>query len=74
MKPMNRKRIEKIEKTCNLQESKPSYYALVVYSPEIHDQIDSLEVDADFVVALPDNGRGDLIEEVPKGGYKVFYG
>lgn len=73
MKLMNRKRIEKIEKTCNLQESKPSY-ALVVYSPEIQDQIDSLEVDADFVVALPDNGRGDLMEEVPKGGYKVFYG
>jgi hypothetical protein len=31
---------------------------------------------ASFSVFLttPDNGRGDLIEEVPKGGYKVFYG
>lgn len=72
MKPVNRKRIEKIEKAYSLEESKSSY-ALVVYSPEIRDQIDSLEIDADFVVALPDNGRGDLMEEVPKGGYKVFY-
>ncbi|MDE3046205.1 MAG: hypothetical protein KGJ02_06135 [Verrucomicrobiota bacterium] len=64
MKPVNRKRIEK---TCGLEESKPSY-ALFVYSPEIYDQIDSFEIDADFVVALSDNGRGDLIEEVPKRG------
>ena len=73
MKPVNRKRIENIEQVCSLEQSKSSY-ALVVYSPEIHDQIDLLEIDADFVVALPDNGRGDLMEEVPKGGYKVFYG
>lgn len=73
MKPMNRKRIEKIEKTCSLEESKSSY-ALIVYSPEIHDQIDSLEIDADFVVALPDNGRGDFSEEIPKGGYRVVFG
>jgi hypothetical protein len=51
---------------------KPSY-ALVIYSPEISDQISALEVDADFVVVLPDNGRGDLREEIPKGGYKVFF-
>jgi hypothetical protein len=30
-------------------------------------------VDADFVVALPDNGRGDISEEIPKGGYKIFF-
>jgi hypothetical protein len=43
-----------------------------VYSPEISDQIDELEIDADFVVTLPDNGRGDLSEEIPKGGYRIF--
>ena len=37
------------------------------------DKISALEVDADFVVALPDNGRGDLGEEIPKGGYKVYF-
>ena len=37
------------------------------------DQISTLEVDADFVVALPDNRRGDLKEEIPEGGYKVFF-
>lgn len=66
MKPVNRKRIEKIGKACSFEESKSSY-ALVVYSPEIHDQIDSPEIDADFVVALPVNGRSDLAEEVPNG-------
>lgn len=39
------------------------------------DKISELEVDADFVVALPllDNGRGDFNEEIPKGGYRVFF-
>lgn len=35
--------------------------------------IDELEIDADFIVALPDNGRGDLSEEIPKGGYRVSF-
>ena len=72
MKHVNRKRIENIERVCSLGKGKSSY-ALVVYSPEMHDKINSLEIDADCVVYLPDNGRGDLIEEIPKGGYKVFY-
>ena len=33
-----------------------------------------LDVDADLVVALPDNRRGDLSEEIPKGEYRVFFG
>jgi hypothetical protein len=48
-------------------------YALVIYDADIHDQIVALDVDADFVVALPDNGRDDLREEIPKGGYRVFF-
>ena len=73
MKTMNRKRVEQLEKSCNVGKKKSSY-ALVIYSPEMsHDQVAALEVDADFVVALPDNGRGDIGEEIPKGGYKVFF-
>ncbi len=56
----------------NAYKKRPSY-ALVIYDGDIHDQIETLEVDADFVVALPDNGRGDLGEEIPKGGYKIFF-
>ena len=73
MKLANRKRVEELEKDCNFEKGKPSY-ALVIYSAEMADKISALEVDADFVVALPDNGRGDLGEEIPKGGYKVFFG
>jgi hypothetical protein len=73
MKLANRKRVEELEKVCNFEKNKPSY-ALVIYSEEMADKISALEVDADFVVALPDNGRGDLGEEIPKGGYKVFFG
>ena len=73
MKLANRKRVEELEKACNFEKGKPSY-ALVIYSAEMADKISALEVDADFVVALPDNGRGDLGEEIPKGGYKVFFG
>ena len=72
MKPANRKRVEELEKACNFEKSKPSY-ALVIYSAEIARSNFELEVDADFVVALPDNGRGDFGEEIPKGGYKVFF-
>lgn len=72
MKLANRKRVEVLEKACNPERGKPSY-ALVIYSPEISDQISGLDVDADFVVALPDNGRGDLSEEIPEGGHKVFF-
>jgi hypothetical protein len=72
MKLANRKRVEELEKACNFEKGKPSY-ALVIYSAEMTDKISELEVDADFVVALPDNGRGDLGEEIPKGGYKVFF-
>ncbi len=72
MKPVNRKRIELLEEMYNLEKGKPSY-ALVIYSAEMADKISEIEVDADFVVALPYNGRGDLSEEIPKGGYKVFF-
>ncbi len=72
MKLANRKRVEELEKACNFEKGKPSY-ALVIYSAEMADKISALEVDADFVVALPDNGRGDLGEEIPKGGCKVFF-
>ncbi len=65
MKLANRKRVEELEKACNFEKGKPSY-ALVIYSAEMADKISALEVDADFVVALPDNGRGDLGEEIPK--------
>ena len=69
---MNRKRVEALEKICKPGKQKPSY-ALVIYSPEISDQISTLEVDSDFVVALPDNGRGDLSEKILKGEYRVFF-
>ena len=72
MKPTNRKRVEELEKVCKPGKKRPSY-ALVIYDADIHDQIAALEVDADFVVCLPDNGRGDIGEEIPKGGYKIFF-
>ncbi len=72
MKLENRKRIEELEKVCK-PGKKRSSYALVIYDADIRDQIDTLEVDADSVVFLPDNGRGDLGEEIPKGGYKIFF-
>lgn len=72
MKPANKQRVEQLEMACNFDKSKPSY-ALVIYSEEMADTISELEVDADFVVALPDNGRGDFTEEIPKGRYRIFF-
>ena len=72
MKLANRQRIEELEKVCKPDKKRPSY-ALVIYDGDIHDQIETLEVDADLGVWLADNGRGDLGEEIPKGGFKVFF-
>lgn len=72
MKSVNKQRVEQLEKACNFEQGKPSY-ALVIYSAEMADKISDLEVDADFIVALPDNGRGDFNEAIPKGGYRVFF-
>jgi hypothetical protein len=57
MKLANRKRIEELEKVCKPGKKKSSY-GLVIYDGDIHDQIETLEVDADFVVCLPDNRIG----------------
>lgn len=65
-------KVEQLEEVFSMKNGK-HFYALVIYDPAIADDISKLEVDADFVLALPDNGRGDLREEIPKGGYRVFF-
>jgi hypothetical protein len=45
---------------------------LIIYGIEISDQISERDIDIDFVVALHDNGKGDLSEEIPKEGVGCF--
>ena len=74
MKQVNKKRIESLEKVLTVKRSRPRS-AMVCFDPSILDfEIDSLEIDADVILALPDNGRRCSNEEcIPKGSYKVTY-
>jgi hypothetical protein len=71
MKPLNKKRVENLEKVFKLKDGKPTY-ALVIYDGNF--EISTLDIDVETVLYLPDNGRGHPDQEIPKGSYKVFYG
>ena len=73
MKPANRKRVEELEKVCKPGKRQALLCSGHIQRRNVTIKLLTLEVDADFVVALPDNGRDDLGEEIPKGGYKVFF-
>lgn len=74
MKQVNKKRIESLETVLMAKRSRP-WSAMVCYDSSIPDfEIDSLEIDAGVVLALPDNGRRCSNEEcIPKGSYIVTY-
>lgn len=72
MNTSRKKRLEKVEgKVLGKQRRYKS--AKVLCDPEIMNSFDSSMIDADFVVILPDNGRRNLGEVVPKSGYLVTY-
>jgi hypothetical protein len=73
MKSINKKRVENLENAIRLKDGKPTY-ALVIYDALGNCDISELNIDAETVVFLPDNGRGLPGGEIPKGGYKVFFG
>ena len=74
MKLSNKKRIESLEKVLTVKRCR-ARSAMVCFDPSITDfEINSLEIDADVILALPDNGRRCCNEErIPKGSYKVTY-
>jgi hypothetical protein len=73
MKSINKKRVENLERAYKLKDGKPTY-ALVIYDASENFDISELNIDAETVVFLPDNGRGLPGGEIPKGSYKVFLG
>lgn len=74
MKPLNKKRIEKLEKFIHPTENK-SKYAMVIYDPSLVDfDVSTLDIKTDVVFVLPDNGRRVPGDEIPKGSYKITYG
>ena len=74
MKPTNKKRIEYLEKTSTPKRIRPKY-AMVIHDPSIHNlDPDLLEIDADVVLILPDNGRRCKNKEyLLEGAYKITY-
>lgn len=73
MKSSLKKRIKALEKSF-LSNSKRNRYAKVVYDGSSGFDPSTLEVDADAVLCLPDNGRRS-VEEIDFSNcpYKIFY-
>lgn len=73
MKHLNKKRIHSLEKMMTAKKSRPRC-ATVCFDPYIpHFDSNTLKIDADVVLILPDNGRRSTNEHVPKGSYNVTY-
>jgi hypothetical protein len=64
-------RLKKLE---NCLKSSPHYRsAIVIYDPKIVDSLDDVQVDADVVLMLPDNGRRNRGKAAPQSSYVVYY-
>jgi hypothetical protein len=73
MKPINKKRVENLEKVFHLKDGKPNF-AMVIYDPVMEQcDLDKINIDAETVLFLPDNGRDPDYLQIPKGSYKIFY-
>lgn len=69
MKNSNRIRIEKLEKVMNI--NLKNKFALVICDNP--NDFDTSMIDADHIIILPDNGRRDHGQMIPKGGYSVSF-
>ena len=69
MKSSNRIRIEKLEKVMNI--NLKNKFALVICDNPC--DFDTSTIDADHILILPDNGRRDHGQMIPKGGYSVSF-
>jgi hypothetical protein len=65
------KRLEKLEKDSGVNQRHRC--ALVVHDPEMPQEFDASEIEADCVLILPDNGHRLPGRTVPKGSYEVLY-
>jgi hypothetical protein len=69
MKSSNRIRIERLEKVMNI--NLKNKFALVICDNP--DDFDTSMIDADHILILPDNGRRNQGQEIPKGSYSVSF-
>ncbi|ADI39321.1 hypothetical protein [Waddlia chondrophila] len=71
MNRTNKNRISKLE--SGITEVGRHKSALVIYDPNVDYEKDLAKIDADVVLALPDNGRKDLKNGVVIGSCVVSY-
>jgi hypothetical protein len=69
MKSSNRIRIEKLEKVMSI--NLKNKFALVICDNPC--DFDTSTIDADHILILPDNGRRNPDQEIPKGSYSVSF-
>ena len=74
MNQFNRRRIEKLEKALMVKSSRPRI-AMVCYDSSTSDFDECLlEIDAEIVFIMPDNGMRCFSEEcISKDSYKITY-
>ncbi len=69
MKNSNRIRMERLEKVMNIN-LKNKFALIICDNP---DDFDTSMIDADHILILPDNGRRNQGQEIPKGSYSVSF-
>ena len=69
MKNSNRIRLDKLEKVINI--NLKNKFALVICDNP--DDFDTSTIEADHILILPDNGRRNTSQEIPKGSYSVSF-
>jgi hypothetical protein len=69
MKNSNRIRIERLEKVMSIN-LKNKFALIICDNPE---DFDTSAIEADHILILPDNGRRNAGQEIPKGSYSVSF-
>jgi len=69
MKSSNKVRIERLEKVMSV--NLKNKFALVICDNPC--DFDTSKIEADHILILPDNGRRNPGQEIPKGSYSVSF-
>jgi hypothetical protein len=69
MKSSNRIRIKRLEKIMSIN-LKNKFALIICDNP---DDFDTSTIDADHILILPDNGRRNPGQEIPKGSYSISF-
>lgn len=70
MKHSIKNRLGQLEKVMNIDQGRLS--AVVICDPDLFTNFDTSLIQAEYIIILPDNGRGEYSgQNIPKGSYSI---